>query len=59
VSNRFIGTPAPLTRPRARALSSKTAYSNEKLLRLGVNLRYGYREGLARTVRWYQLAGKI
>jgi nucleoside-diphosphate-sugar epimerase len=59
-TNRLIGTPAPLTRPRVRALSSKCVYSDDKLRQqMGLMLPFGYERGLARTVRWYKRVGKL
>lgn len=59
LGNRLIGMPAPLTRPRVRALSSRCLYSGEKLRQMGVNLPFGYRTGLERTIQWYRQAGKL
>jgi nucleoside-diphosphate-sugar epimerase len=59
-ANRMIGTPAPLTLSRVRALSSACRFSGDKLrTRAGVTLPFGYRTGLARTVNWYRAEGKL
>jgi len=59
-ANRLLGTPAPLTLSRVRALSSGCRFSGSKLrVRGGVELPFGYRTGLARTVRWYRETGKL
>lgn len=59
-ANRMLGTPAPLTLPRVRALSSACRFSGDKLrTRAGVTLPFGYREGLVRTVQWYRGIGKL
>ena len=58
-ANRLAHTPAPLTRARVRALSSQTLFSGEKLKERGFVLPFGYREGLARTVKWYQQTGRL
>ena len=59
-ANRFLGTPAPLTVLRVRALSSACRFGGDKLrTQAGVTLPFGYRTGLMRTVRWYQATGKL
>jgi nucleoside-diphosphate-sugar epimerase len=59
-ANRLFGTPAPLTRSRVHALSSACRFSGDKLrTRAGISLPFGYRTGLARTVRWYRETGKL
>jgi nucleoside-diphosphate-sugar epimerase len=59
-ANRVLGTPAPLTLSRVRALSSEAVFSGEKLSReAGITLPFGYRKGLDLTVRWYCLAGRL
>ena len=59
-ANRILGTPAPLTLSRVRALSSSCSFSGEKLRACGkVTLPFGYRTGLMRTVRWYRETGKL
>lgn len=59
-ANHVLGTPAPLTRSRVRALSSGCRFTADKLRRqAGVTLPFGYRMGLARTVRAYRDAGQL
>ncbi len=59
-ANRMLGTPAPLTLSRVRALSSACRFSGDKLrMHAGVTLPFGYREGLAWTVQWYRGIGKL
>jgi nucleoside-diphosphate-sugar epimerase len=59
-ANRLIGIPAPLTRARVRAMSSKCLFSGDKLRIKGAfNLPVGYREGLVRTVKWYRETGRL
>jgi hypothetical protein len=43
---RWHGTPAPLTRPRVRALSSRCLFRSERLSSIGFELPFGYRDGL-------------
>jgi nucleoside-diphosphate-sugar epimerase len=58
VANRFVQTPAPLTLPRVRALTSQCVFSGDKLRKqVGIAFPFGYRTGLARTVRWYRETG--
>ena len=60
LANRLLGTPAPLTLSRVRALSSQCLFSGDKLqTRAGVTLPFGYRQGLLRTVRWYRERGAL
>jgi len=60
LANRVLGTPAPLTLSRVRALSSRCLFSGDKLqTRVGVTLLFGYRQGLLRTVRWYRERGAL
>jgi nucleoside-diphosphate-sugar epimerase len=60
VANRLIQTPAPLTLPRVRALTSQCVFSGDKLRKqAGIVFPFGYRTGLARTVRWYREAGYL
>jgi len=60
VANRLFGTPAPLTRSRVRALSSACRFSGDKFnTHAGMSLPFGYRAGLALTVRWYRETGKL
>lgn len=59
-ANRVIGTPAPLTRSRVRALSSGCRFNGEKLReKTGVTLPFGYRAGLIRTVRQHRTVGAL
>lgn len=58
-ASRAIHTPKPLTRQRVRALSSKQAFSSAKLRSSGVDLTYGFKEGLDRTISWYRAAGRL
>ena len=59
-AHRLFGTPAPLTVARVRALSSPCRFNGDRLrTRAGVALPFGYRTGLARTVRWYKEVGKL
>jgi UDP-glucose 4-epimerase len=59
-ANRLIGTPAPLTISRVRALSSACRFTGEKLrTSAGMTFPFGYRTGLVRTVGWYRAAGKL
>lgn len=58
-ANRLIGTSAPLTRQRVRALSTGTMFTSAKLHSLGVALRSGYRVGLDHTVKWHRAAGRL
>ena len=59
-AHRLIGTRAPLTPARVRALSSQTVFSGDKLRKeASIAFPFGYRAGLVRTVRWYQDAGKL
>jgi hypothetical protein len=59
-ANRMLGTPAPLTLSRVRALSSACRFSGDKLrTHAGVTLPFGYRTGLMRTVKWYRAEGKL
>jgi len=60
LANRAIGTPAPLTRSRVRALSSGCRFIGEKLrVQAGITLPFGYRIGLMRTVQGYRAAGNL
>lgn len=59
-AHRLFGTPAPLTLSRVRALSSACRFTGDKLrTQAGVTLPFGYRAGLARTVKWYRAEGKL
>lgn len=58
-ANRFFKTPAPLTRARVRALSSKTVFTGDKLKADGFSLPFGYQAGLRRTVEWYRQTGRL
>jgi len=59
-ANRVLGTPAPLARARVSALSSTCRFSGDVLrTREGIRLPFGYRGGLARTVRWYRATGRL
>ena len=59
-ANRLFSTPAPLTLSRVRALSSACRFTGDKLrIQAGVTLPFGYRAGLARTVKWYRAEGKL
>ena len=59
-ADRLFGTPSPLTLSRVRALSGSCRFSGDKLrMQAGIALPFGYRLGLARTVRWYREAGKL
>jgi UDP-glucose 4-epimerase len=44
---------------RFGSLYNRTRYSMDKLSALGFVLPYGYREGLRRTVKWYQSQGLL
>ena len=55
IANRIIGTPAPLTPSRVRALTSDCVFSGDKLRReAGIAFPFGYRKGLERTIAWYR-----
>lgn len=58
-AKRFMGTPAPLTIARVRALSCQCLFSGDRLREQGITLPFGYRAGLLRTVRWYREAGRL
>lgn len=59
-AHRLFGTPAPLTLSRVRALSGTCRFAGDKLrTQAGVTLPFGYRAGLARTVKWYRGEGKL
>jgi nucleoside-diphosphate-sugar epimerase len=49
----------PLTLGRVHALTTRCAYSPERLRRLGIVPRVGVREGLRRTVAWYRTHGML
>lgn len=60
LANRVLGTPAPLTLSRVRALSCETMFSGDKLMReVGGAFPFGYRKGLHLTVRWYRSVGRL
>lgn len=60
LANRVLGTPAPLTLSRVRALSCETVFSGDKLIRdAGVAFPFGYRKGLHLTVQWYRSVGRL
>jgi nucleoside-diphosphate-sugar epimerase len=44
---------------RSASLYNRTTYSAEKLLNLGFAFPYGYRNGLRRTIEWYQDNGLL
>jgi len=53
--NRAFGLSLPLTVDKVRALTSKKVYSAEKIAQeLGFRPSIGWREGLRRTVAWYE-----
>lgn len=56
-ASRLLGTPAPLTMSRVRALSCETVFSGAKLKESGVVFPFGYRKGLQLTVQWYRSVG--
>ena len=58
-ANRLLGTPAPLTRSRVRALSTKVLFSGNKLQLEGITHPFGFRDGLCRTVQWYREVGRL
>lgn len=59
-ANRLLDTPAPLARARVSALSSTCRFYGVVLrTREGIKLPFGYRGGLARTVRWYRATGRL
>jgi len=60
LAGRVLGTPAPLTLSRVRALSSEAVFSGDKLIReAGVAFPFGYRKGLHVTVQWYRSVGRL
>lgn len=60
LANRVIGTPAPLTLSRVRALSCEAMFSGDKLIReVGAPFPFGYRKGLDLTVQWYRSVGRL
>jgi nucleoside-diphosphate-sugar epimerase len=59
LANRVLGTPAPLTISRVRALSCETVFSGDKLIEAGVVFPFGYVKGLHLTVQWYRSAGRL
>ena len=60
LANRVLGTPAPLTLSRVRALSCETIFSGDKLMReVGGAFPFGYRKGLHLTVQWYRSVGRL
>lgn len=59
-ANRLVGTPAPLTLSRVRALSCEAIFSGDKLIRkVGAPFPFGYRKGLDLTVQWYRSVGRL
>jgi len=44
---------------RFQSLYNRTVFSGDKLLSLGFALPFGYREGLRRTILWYQERGLL
>jgi nucleoside-diphosphate-sugar epimerase len=60
LAGRVLGTPAPLTLSRVRALSSEAVFSGDKLFReAGVAFPFGYQKGLQLTVQWYRSVGRL
>jgi len=60
IANRVLGTPAPLTRRRVRALTTTCIYSCERLTKaMGITLPFGYQKGIQRTVLWHREKGAL
>jgi nucleoside-diphosphate-sugar epimerase len=54
-AHHVLRTPAPLTIQRVKALATRTCFSADKLNSVtGTPMRFGYRQGLQRTVQAYR-----